>query len=70
MPTREELLHYRLQAVLREHSFPDLEYIGERPSYKTGNMFHWYRIGKADVPADAITEFDTEEEEEDATSQM
>ena len=69
MSTREELLHYRLQAVLREHSFPDLEYIGERPSYKTGNMVHWYRIGKAEVPVDAITEFDTEEEE-DATSQM
>ena len=68
MPTREELLHYRLQAVLREHSFPDLEYIGERPSYKTGNMVHWYRIGKAEVPVDAITEFDTEEED-DATSQ-
>ncbi len=69
MPTREELLHYRLQAVLREHSFPDLEYIGERPSYKTGNMVHWYRIGKAEVPVDAITEFDTEEED-DATSQV
>ena len=69
MPTREELLHYRLQAVMREHSFPDLEYIGERPSYKTGNMVHWYRIGKAEVPVDAITEFDTEEEE-DATSQV
>ena len=69
MPTREELLHYRLQAVMREHSFPDLEYIGERPSYKTGNMVHWYRIGKAEVPCDAITEFDTEEED-DATSQM
>ena len=69
MPTREELLHYRLQAVMREHSFPDLEYIGERPSYKTGNMVHWYRIGKAEVPVDAITEFDTEEED-DATSQV
>ncbi len=69
MPTREELLHYRLQAVMREHSFPDLEYIGERPSYKTGNMVHWYRIGKAEVPCDAITEFDTEEED-DATSQV
>ena len=69
MPTREELLHYRLQAVLREHSFPDLEYIGERPSYKTGNMVHWYRIGRAEVHVDAITEFDTEEED-DATSQV
>ena len=69
MPTREELLHYRLQAVMREHSFPDLEYIGERPSYKTGDMVHWYRIGKAEVPVDAITEFDTEEED-DAISQV
>jgi len=41
---------------------PDLEYIGERPSYKTGENVHWYRIGKAEVPIDAITEFDTEEE--------
>ena len=67
MPTREELLHYRLQAVMREHSFPDLEYIGERPSYKTGNMVHWYRIGKAEVPVDAITEFETEVEEDDVS---
>ena len=67
MPTREELLHYRLQAVMREHSFPDLEYIGERPSYKTGDMVHWYRIGKAEVPVDAITEFETEVEEDDVS---
>tara|TARA_B100000902_G_scaffold363962_1_gene383585 strand:- start:2023 stop:2184 length:162 start_codon:yes stop_codon:yes gene_type:complete len=50
---------------MREHSFPDLEYIGERPSYKTGKDVHWYRIGKAEVPVDAITEFDTEEEEDE-----
>ena len=62
MPTREDLLHYRLQAVLRENNFPDLEYIGERPSYKTGDMVHWYRIGKAEVPVDAITELDSVEE--------
>tara|TARA_Y200000002_G_scaffold219501_1_gene181132 strand:+ start:27 stop:230 length:204 start_codon:yes stop_codon:yes gene_type:complete len=67
MPTREDLLHYRLQAVLRENNFPDLEYIGERPSYKTGDMVHWYRIGKAEVPVDAITEFETEAEEDDAS---
>ena len=52
---------------MREHSFPDLEYIGERPSYKTGNMVHWYRIGKAEVPVDAITEFETEVEEDDVS---
>ena len=63
MVTKTELLHWRLQAVLREHSFPDLEYIGDRPSYKTGEDVPWYRIGKAEVPVDAITEFETEEED-------
>ena len=69
MPTPTELLHYRIQAVLRDYSISDLEYIGDRPSYKTGNIVPWYRIGKAEVPCDAITEFDTEEED-DATSQV
>tara|TARA_E500000331_G_C17145242_1_gene664624 strand:- start:830 stop:1039 length:210 start_codon:yes stop_codon:yes gene_type:complete len=63
MVTKTELLHWRLQAVLRENSFPDLEYIGDRPSYKTGEDVPWYRIGKAEVPVDAITEFETEEED-------
>ena len=62
MPSKVELTHYRLQAMLREHSFPDLEYIGERKSWKSGEMVHWYKIGEAEVPIDAITEFDTEEE--------
>jgi len=26
MPTQSELMHYRLQAMLREHTFRDLEY--------------------------------------------
>ena len=64
MPTPTELLHYRLQAVLRDYSISDLEYIGDRSSYKTGNIVPWYRIGEAEVPIDAITEFDTESEDE------
>ena len=36
---------------------------------KSDEIVPWYRIGKAEVPVDAITEFDTEEED-DATSQM
>ena len=67
MPTKGELIHWRLQAILREHSFPDLEYLGERPSYKTGEDVPWYRIGAAEVPVDAITELDAEEEEDDAS---
>ena len=53
--------------MLRDHTFPDLEYLGERPSYKTGDSVHWYRIGAAEVPVDAITELDAEEEEDDAS---
>ena len=68
MPTKTELMHYRLQAILREHSFPDLEYIGERPSYKTGDNVPWYRIVKAEVPVDAITELDSEEEDDDEST--
>ena len=68
MPTKTELMHYRLQAILREHSFHDLEYIGERPSYKTGKDVPWYRIGKAEVPVDAITELDSEEEDDDEST--
>ena len=60
MPTREELLHYRLQALIREHSFPDLEYIGE------DDRGHKYRIGNAEVYAEQITELDAVEEEDDA----
>ena len=64
MPTKLDLLHYRLQAILRDYNMPDLEYLGERPSYKTGEDVHWYRIGNAEVPIDAITEFEAEENEE------
>ncbi len=65
MPTKLELLHYRLQAILRDYNMPDLEYIGERKSWKSDEIVHWYRIGKAEVPIDAITEFEAEHEDED-----
>ena len=70
MPTPTELLHYRLQAILRDYNMPDLEYIGERPSYKTGDTVPWYRIGEAEVPIDAITELETEEEDEDESDSL
>ena len=28
-------------------------------------MVHWYRVGEAEVPIDAITEFETEENDDD-----
>ena len=61
MPTHSELMHYRLQAMMREHNFPDLEYLGLRPD-SIGIEQHWYRIGGAQVPVDAITELDNVEE--------
>ena len=64
MPTQIDLLHHRLQAILRDYNMPDLEYIGDRPSYKTGDTVPWYRIGEAEVPIDAITEFECEEDED------
>ena len=66
MPSQLDLLHYRLQAILRDYNMPDLEYLGERPSYKTGEDVHWYRIGNAEVPIDAITEFEAEEDESES----
>ncbi len=61
MPSKSELMHHRLQAILREHNFPDLEYLGLRPD-SIGIEQHWYRIGGAQVPVDAITELDNVEE--------
>ena len=65
IPNKTELTHYRLQALLREHSFPDLEYIGERKSWKSGEMEHWYRIGENEVPVDAIEHLESVEDETD-----
>ena len=60
MPSKSELIHYRLQAMLREHNWSDLEYLGVRPD-SIGVEQHWYRIGEAEVPVDSIEELDTEE---------
>ena len=51
--TRTELIHYRLQAMLRENSFSDLSYLGIR------NGVHWYNIGGNEVPVDAIEELES-----------
>ena len=59
MPTKAELTHYRLQAILREHNMPDLEYLGE------DDRGHLYRIGTAEVYADQIDALESEEDETD-----
>ena len=55
---KSELIHWRLQAMLREHTFSDLQYLGVRPD-SIGVDQHWYRIGEAEVPVDSITELDS-----------
>ena len=64
---KSELIHYRLQAMLREHNWSGLEYLGLRPD-SVGIDQHWYRIGEAEVPVDSITELDSEEEEDESDS--
>ena len=59
---KSELIHYRLQAMLREHTFSDLEYLGKRKSYNSGEKEHWYSIGGNEVPVDSIEELESVEE--------
>ena len=63
---KSELIHWRLQAMLREHSFPDLQYLGVRPD-SIGINQHWYMIGDNEVPVDAITELESEDVDESDT---
>ena len=55
VPTKPELMHLQLQAMLRDHNIPECElcYDGQRiypedyqahPEYH-GQMMHWYIIG-------------------------
>ena len=63
--SQSELIHHRLQAMLREHSFSDLKYLGVRPD-SIGMDQHWYMIGDNEVPCDSITELDSEDVEEES----
>ena len=60
MPTKSELMHYRLQAMMREYNFPELEYLGGRPDIIGVNQ-HWYSINGHEVPVDSIEELDNVE---------
>ena len=62
MPTKSDLMHYRLQAILREHSWSDLEYLGEDEDHG-----HMYRLGEVEVPVKNITEFECEPVDESDT---
>ena len=63
---KSELIHWRLQAMLREHSFSDLQYLGVKPD-SIGIPQHWYSIDGNEVPVDAIEELESEEVNESDT---
>ena len=63
---KSELIHWRLQAMLREHSFPDLQYLGVKPD-SIGVNQHWYSIDGNEVPVDSIEELESEEVNESDT---
>ena len=63
---KSELIHWRLQAMLREHSFPDLQFLGVKPD-SIGVNQHWYSIDGNEVPVDAIEELESEEVNESDT---
>lgn len=50
--SKSDLMHFRLQAWLRENSCDDLEYIGLR------NGEHYYRIDTYEVPVSHIEGID------------
>ena len=61
MISKVELLHHRLQAVLREHTFSgdnSLEYLGE------DERGHKYNIAGNEVYVDQIVEFESGEEDD------
>ena len=62
---KSELIHWRLQAMLREHSFSDLKYIGVKPD-SIGMPQHWYMIGEHEGPVDSIEELESEETDDES----
>ena len=65
MISRDELMHHRLQAWLRENKSDDLEYLGERPDI-CGIIHHWYRVGEHEVTVDCIDSIELVNAESDS----
>ena len=60
---KSELIHWRLQAMLREHTFngDTLKYLGVSKD-SIGIPQHWYSIDGNEVPVDCIEELESVEE--------
>ena len=61
---KSDLMHYRLQAWLRENQCADISYSGVKTDH-TGEEKHFYKIGQHEVPHDAIESLEMEEVEEE-----
>ena len=57
MISRDDLMHHRLQAWLRENKCDDIEYLGEYEDV-LGIMKHWYRIDEHEVSIDCIEDLE------------
>lgn len=57
MISRDELMHHRLQAWLRENKSNDLEYLGYYEDTFGLNQ-HWHRIGEHQVTVDCIEDIE------------
>jgi hypothetical protein len=58
VPSKAELIHYKIQAAMRENVFGEnqIKYLGEKAGH------HWYLIdGQHEVSADQFEEFEVEE---------
>ena len=66
MISRDDLMHHRLQAWLRENKCDDLEYLGFYPDI-LGVEKHWYLIGKThEVSVDCIGDLELIDAESDS----
>jgi hypothetical protein len=58
VPSKEELLHLKIQAAMRENVFAEdqLQYLGKRAGH------HWYLIdGQHEVSSDQLEDFEVTE---------
>ena len=67
--SRDELMHQRLQAWLREFKCDDLKYLGFHEDIY-GVSKHWYSIAGNEVSVDCIEDFDPEDLEPDESDSL
>ena len=65
MPSKSELMHYRLQAWIRENkSNKDLKYLGYKPD-SLGVKHHYYKIANHEVSVDMIEDLEPVDDDTD-----